>query len=252
MKMRYLAILCAFVILIGLGSHKSQAAESRQGANGFCPVLPDERVDPDIYVEHQGKKIYMCCQRCAKKFTAAPQMYLGSLQTIRLQTTPEVASLVVTTSRPEVIFIRTFVQWLGNVHFLVLHFPIALLFVAGISEMMFIWKKNSLFRSFTHYAVLLGAAGAVLTAVLGWMLAYGQLWGADEASRLEWHRWLGTITAVLACVVYYIGGGVRAKLSGKRELAFRLVLLTVFVLVGVASHLGGQLVHGADFLSWPK
>lgn len=43
--------------------------------NAWCPVLPDERVDPEIYTEHQGRRVYFCCQRCLRMFEADPDAF---------------------------------------------------------------------------------------------------------------------------------------------------------------------------------
>lgn len=43
-----------------------------------CPVMGDP-IDPDVLVEHEGRKIYFCCKDCIKKFKANPDKYLTKL-----------------------------------------------------------------------------------------------------------------------------------------------------------------------------
>ena len=34
------------------------------GANLMCPVMPDKKALASLYVESNGKKIYVCCKKC--------------------------------------------------------------------------------------------------------------------------------------------------------------------------------------------
>ena len=42
------------------------------GANKLCPILTEEKVNPSLYVEYQGKKIYVCCKKCLKRVQENP------------------------------------------------------------------------------------------------------------------------------------------------------------------------------------
>ncbi len=42
------------------------------GANQMCPVMPEDEVDPSLYVEYKGKKIYVCCKKCVKRVEEDP------------------------------------------------------------------------------------------------------------------------------------------------------------------------------------
>lgn len=44
----------------------------------LCPVM-DGPIDPAVFVEYQGQKVYFCCKGCDKKFQADPEKYLGKL-----------------------------------------------------------------------------------------------------------------------------------------------------------------------------
>jgi Cu(I)/Ag(I) efflux system membrane fusion protein len=43
-----------------------------------CPVM-DAPIDPSVYVEYEGKRVYFCCPGCDKKFLADPERYLHKL-----------------------------------------------------------------------------------------------------------------------------------------------------------------------------
>lgn len=44
-----------------------------------CPVMGG-KVDPAIFVDHAGKRIYLCCQGCVAAVTADPEKYIRQLE----------------------------------------------------------------------------------------------------------------------------------------------------------------------------
>jgi hypothetical protein len=49
------------------------------GANQMCPVMPDEKVDPSLYVEYKGKRIYVCCKKCDKRVKEDPAAWYAKV-----------------------------------------------------------------------------------------------------------------------------------------------------------------------------
>jgi YHS domain-containing protein len=88
------------------------------------------------------------------------------------------------------------------------------------------------------YLLAIAAATSVITAVLGWMLS--QAGGYDER-LVGWHFWTGIATAGLSIVaaILYRMDAIKAY---RACLAFTLLALIV------ASHFGGSLTHGSDYL----
>jgi len=48
----------------------------------LCPVMPDEPVDRDLYVDHDGKRVYLCCSACVVAFNAEPEAFMEKLHTL--------------------------------------------------------------------------------------------------------------------------------------------------------------------------
>jgi uncharacterized membrane protein len=48
-------------------------------ANRYCPVMPEVRVDPNIYVEYRDKRIYVCCMSCHSVVSGNPEHYYEML-----------------------------------------------------------------------------------------------------------------------------------------------------------------------------
>ncbi|MCD6392824.1 MAG: YHS domain-containing protein [Planctomycetes bacterium] len=47
--------------------------------NEYCPVLTDKKVDPEVFSDYDGKRVYFCCQACKAEFGENPEKYLGRL-----------------------------------------------------------------------------------------------------------------------------------------------------------------------------
>jgi uncharacterized membrane protein len=134
---------------------------------------------------------------------------------------------------------------LGKLHVLVIHFPIALIAAAAIAESIWIFQRRPGMSPAVRFCVLLGAAGAVVAAVLGWIHASYGGFGADAGHDLMLHRWLGT-AATLGAVLAAVASEWDAFV-GRRSLLFRGVLFASAAVVGAAGHFGGMLVYGSDF-----
>jgi YHS domain-containing protein len=63
------------------------AAEITQKA---CPVMGNP-INPNIYVDYEGRRVYFCCQACVAKFKADPEKYLANLDAPPAETAPETA-----------------------------------------------------------------------------------------------------------------------------------------------------------------
>jgi uncharacterized membrane protein/mono/diheme cytochrome c family protein len=136
----------------------------------------------------------------------------------------------------------------GKLHVVVIHFPIALLVAAVIAEMWSVWRKKAAPSPVVRFCVLLGAAGAVQAAALGWIHAAFAAVGAGSTQTLAFHRWLGTAASLWA-VGTFIASEREAR-RGVRSRLFRASLLVGAALIGAAAHLGGALVYGEHYFDW--
>jgi uncharacterized membrane protein len=135
--------------------------------------------------------------------------------------------------------------FVGRLHPLLIHFPIALVIAAALAEGAAIVTADEGWRTVAVENVRAGAVFALLATVAGWRLALAP--EMDVSPLLEWHRWLGTVAAGAALAAALATGGVRRRsaLGGR---LYRIALFTAGVLVAVTGHVGGLLVWGANFL----
>ena len=133
---------------------------------------------------------------------------------------------------------------IGRLHPLLVHFPIALILLAAAAESFAAATDAKRWHVVAIASLRIGAVSAVGAAAAGWLMA--RMPGVDPSATLEWHRWLGTMTAAIAVMAVLVTA------AGQRSTATRwidrMVLLAAAVCVAATGHLGGMLVWGADFL----
>jgi uncharacterized membrane protein len=135
--------------------------------------------------------------------------------------------------------------WLGKFHPLAVHFPIAMLIGAALSELLLMRTRHELFFHATRFAIWVGSLGALAAATLGWFFAGFRI--ADEEWLMTTHRWLGTSASALALAVLFLCE--RAYRRSERQ-AFRLALFPLAAVVATTGFFGGALLYGIDHYAW--
>ncbi len=133
------------------------------------------------------------------------------------------------------------IEFIGKFHPLFVHLPIGFFTLLAVLELLALrpnWKELA---TANRVILLLTIPASLASVVCGWLLARGQ----EESSTLFWHRWLGTGVAAAAIILWIVRqrGWLRA---------YRRCLCATLVLLTIASHHGGSITHGENFLSWPK
>jgi uncharacterized membrane protein len=131
----------------------------------------------------------------------------------------------------------------GRFHPLLVHFPIALVLIAAVAELVFLTTQFPEWHTVAVANIRAGAAFAIASAGAGWLLASSRIVEASPA--LEWHRWLGVAGAVAAVAAAFTTGDIDRP---GRQWLYRIALFSAAALVAVAGHFGAVLVWGADFL----
>jgi len=135
--------------------------------------------------------------------------------------------------------------FIGRLHPLLIHFPIALVVAAAAAEAAALLTADGGWGLVADRNVRAGAFFALMATMAGWRLALAP--GMERSTLLEWHRWLGTLAAA-ATVGAALATARSVGRSARGVWTFRFALLAAAALVALTAHLGGQLVWGADFL----
>jgi uncharacterized membrane protein len=133
---------------------------------------------------------------------------------------------------------------IGRFHPLLVHFPIALILIAAIAELICLATRSPGWHTVAVANVRAGAAFAAASAGAGWVLASSHI--IEASSALEWHRWLGLIAAIAAIMAALMT--VKIDHIRKWPGLYRVALFSAAAFVAVAGHFGAVLVWGADFL----
>jgi len=135
-----------------------------------------------------------------------------------------------------------------HLHAMVIHFPIALLMVGFLSELIALFSKKDFFKNAAFYLLILGALGAIVAYISGNLAGEGIEEGPLEGP-IELHEqaatitlWLAIITALFRSAIYFF----KVKISWTKWVS--IVLFTAVVgATARTGYLGGKLVynHGA-------
>jgi mono/diheme cytochrome c family protein len=138
-------------------------------------------------------------------------------------------------------------QTLGRMHVIIVHFPIALLLVAGAAELWRSLRKSKQPSPTAIACLVIGGLTAVASAALGWIHKGFTGFAAEGGRTLALHQWIG-IAAAAASVIALIALAISGK--GKRSLwPYRTATILCAILVAAAGHFGGTLTHGDGYLT---
>ena len=158
--------------------------------------------------------------------------------------------------RPPRTFMARLIEFIGKFHPLAAHTPIAVLMAAAIAEAIYLRHPAPALATTARFCAVLGALGAIVTAVLGWAMATAP--SIAKGNDLELHRWVGTIAGIASIPIAIVGewGARRAHREGRKwhgfsRWTFRLSVFGIAAFVGYTAHLGGMLVW-PDLFTFPK
>jgi uncharacterized membrane protein len=133
---------------------------------------------------------------------------------------------------------QTWLQWLGTFHLVFLHFPIALIIMTVLSELLFLWNPHPLYDAASQFMLTAGAALSIPTALLGVIYSYSSTYTGIYADLIFWHMWLGIALVFLAVALTYV------RLNYGPSPFYYIALLVLFLLVNATAFLGGEMTFG--------
>lgn len=122
----------------------------------------------------------------------------------------------------------------GHQHFILLHFPVAILMLVPFFE---IWDRHTEASLLIRRLSLLGAASIWATCLFGLLEAHFN--GADYKPPLGQHLWLGIAASFMAA-----GAWLLIFQSWRVRVIAQLVAVGIMT---IAAHIGGAKVHGDLF-----
>jgi uncharacterized membrane protein len=144
------------------------------------------------------------------------------------------------------IAIPVWLQPMGRMHPLIIHFPIVILLIFAAMEFFRFppkIKNDPLYQELTNLSLLAGALLAGFTAIMGLFLSKEPGYDGDI---VLWHKWFGVSVVFISSAIYVL----RNKGWYNVPIA-RTAALTGVVCLTVAGHYGADITHGENFVLAP-
>lgn len=136
---------------------------------------------------------------------------------------------------------------IDHIHPMTVHFPIALLLVGFISELIFLFfRKDRLFSEASFWLLAIGTVAAVASYASGAFLT-SELRGAEGVQQST-HEFFAEITVVssLMCTIFKIYLKAESKEKGRLKWIAFILYAVAAISVGITGYHGGVLVY--DYL----
>jgi uncharacterized membrane protein len=144
------------------------------------------------------------------------------------------------------VVVPAWLQPVGRMHPMLLHFPIVILLLALLLEFFSFRMKytsEKFYQLFADSLLLIGTLTAAITAIMGILLSMEE---GYQGSVIQWHK-IGGVSIVFVCSFIYYS---RDSAWFKSWVAKLSTVVAVVCLI-TAAHLGATLTHGENFLLAP-
>jgi uncharacterized membrane protein len=129
-------------------------------------------------------------------------------------------------------------QFFGHFHPLAVHMPIALLLLVPLMEIAGANPRRAHIRAAAAFVLGLAVIAAIVTPLLGWLLAWS---GGYEGALVTRHMWGGASLAAAGWITWILRAHSRALYS--------IALVATISLMAWTGYRGGQLAHGEEHLT---
>jgi len=142
----------------------------------------------------------------------------------------------------------TVAQFLGRFHPILVHLPIGLLVLVPVLELAGAFGRREDLRSAAGFVLNFAAAGALLAALDGWLLARH---GGYSGPLVIRHMWSGVELAALCLTTAWVRHRFAPDHGAWPGFVFLYgpLLLVTVALMAWTGHEGGELTHGSGFIT---
>lgn len=158
----------------------------------------------------------------------------ASIATAATGSTPQQASMLV--------------RFIGRLHPLIIHFPIALILTAGLLELVRIVRRRPESSHTAHVCLMIGTFFAVLAVGSGLANEAAEPHGEGTQSVLWWHKWIAICTTVLIIATLTWATLFRNSSGTWRRRVYVAGLLVSMTAMAITGHYGGRMVFGDGYL----
>lgn len=130
------------------------------------------------------------------------------------------------------------IEQIGSFHLIFLHFPIALINMAVLAEILSLKYPRPIFEYSSRFMLAATAILAPLTTLFGYIYSYSAPYDGLMGTLLQWHMWLGILTSLFAIAAMTI------KFRYGNNRIFYICLAFLFCLVNFTAFFGGEMTFG--------
>ncbi|MES2873640.1 MAG: c-type cytochrome domain-containing protein [Bacteroidota bacterium] len=144
------------------------------------------------------------------------------------------------------LIVPYWLQPIGRMHPMILHFPIAILMLAMLLEFFRFkneYNAQDLYQRFASNLLIIGAISSAISVIMGLFLSKE---GTYTGETLQWHKWAGISVVIIPSLIYWF----RNSSWYRAPLAKFGAIITFFSLI-IAGHFGATLTHGENFVLEP-
>ncbi len=135
----------------------------------------------------------------------------------------------------------TITEFIGHLHPALVHLPIGILLIGLLLMWLSGKKKYNISPQVISIVLLIGAISAIVACITGYILSRSDDY---NSSAVSWHMWMGISVAFISICLYMM---VVNKPINKSSI---IISIALCILIFVTGHLGGQITHGSNFLSF--
>ena len=144
------------------------------------------------------------------------------------------------------IAVPYWLQPIGRMHPMFLHFPIVILMLAMFLEFFRFkseYNAQDLYHRFASNLLIIGVISSAITVIMGLFLSKEE---GYAGSVLDWHKWTGVSIVFVTSLIYWF----RDMAWYKGHIAKAGAILASLSLI-VAGHYGATLTHGENYVLEP-
>ncbi len=210
--------------------------------NRYCPVMPGTLARQEYHADWNGRRIFLCCERCVERFRRDPEYYAHILDV------QQAAGGFIADPAGSPGGFRA-AWFFGQFHPVAVHFPIAFAWGALLSETLVLLAGMPRWRMITRFLLDAGSFSAVVGVVLGLASAHGVDFGG-AAHTLTLHRLFGLSGGALLVLAAAMREIAVRRPSGAAEAASSVLLAAAAAFLSIAAWHGGVLAHGAGHIAF--
>ncbi|NGX58772.1 MAG: hypothetical protein K940chlam3_01680 [Chlamydiae bacterium] len=144
--------------------------------------------------------------------------------------------------KQEIVY-KKFIRWIGNFHPISIHFPIALIVMTGLAELLYLKFPYPIYSNASRFMIIAAAVTAIPTALLGLAYGYEANYSGVLSELFWWHRFCGISTAFLAALTAILKELLLRKKINDVIYYYTALVITI-AFVTTTGYLGGEMTFG--------